>query len=85
MKIGFDSQVYINEKALTYITQEYNEIKGVRGSLNNYDRLLYLADCGDDYCEVIKKIIDEIVNFFNLESNIDIFKPIIQKRKEPIS
>jgi len=76
LRIEFDSQVYINKKALEYIVQEYNEEKGGKGSLKTIsERIIYLAQHKRDFRELISNILNEIVNFFKLDSNIDISDP----------
>ncbi len=73
LSVEFDSQVYINKKALEYIVQEYNEEKGSKGSLKSTsDRIIYLAQHQDDFRDVVNKILNEVVNFFELDSTIDI-------------
>jgi len=74
--IEFDSQVYINKKALEYVAQEYNKEKGKRGNLKTIsERIIYLAQHKNDFGEVVDNIIKEIVNFFELDSELDIRDP----------
>jgi len=69
----FDSQVYINKKALEYITQEYNQEKGKKGNLKSIsERIIYLAQHQEDFRDVISEILSEITNFFELDKNIDL-------------
>jgi hypothetical protein len=71
--IEFDSQVYINKKALEYITQEYNQERGNKGQLKSTtERIIYLAQHQDDFSDVISKILSEITNFFGLDNDINI-------------
>ena len=71
LRIDFDSQVYINKKALGYIVQEYNKEKGKRGNLNTTtERIIYLAEHKDDFAAVVSNIVNEITNFFELDSII---------------
>ncbi|MCK4473855.1 topoisomerase DNA-binding C4 zinc finger domain-containing protein [Candidatus Parcubacteria bacterium] len=73
LNINFDSQVYINKKALEYIVQEYNKEKGKKGSLKTIsERIIYLAQYKNDFREVLGSIINEIVNFFELDLGINI-------------
>jgi ssDNA-binding Zn-finger/Zn-ribbon topoisomerase 1 len=82
LSIEFDSQVYINKKALEYITQEYNEEKGKKGNLKTIsERIIYLAQHQDDFRDVVSGILNEIVNFFELDSSIDINNPTQQISK----
>lgn len=73
LKVEFDSQVYINKKALEYITQEYNQEKGKKGNLKTIaERIIYLAQCQNNFNELINGILSEITNFFELDKNINI-------------
>lgn len=73
LTIEFDSQVYINKKALEYITQEYNQEKGKKGNLKTIsERIIYLAQHQNDFRNVISEILSEITNFFELDKSIDI-------------
>jgi len=73
LRIDFDYQVYVNKKALGYIAQEYNTEKGKRGSLRTITkRIVYLAEHKNDFKELIRGVIDEIVSFFELDYSIDI-------------
>ncbi|MFA5061956.1 MAG: AAA domain-containing protein [Patescibacteria group bacterium] len=80
--IVFDSQIYINKKALAYIVQEYNRERDRKGSLQTIDdRIIYLADHTDDLNLILQQTITEITNFFGLEENIFVAKPDIQTSK----
>lgn len=69
----FDSQVYINKKALGYVVQEFNEEKGKRGSLKTAsERIIYLSQHKEDFRNLVNSVLNEIVNFFDLDSTIDI-------------
>jgi len=73
LTIEFDSQVYINKKALEYITQEYNQEKGKKGNLKTIsERIIYLAQHQNDFRNVVSEILSEITNFFELDKSIDI-------------
>jgi superfamily I DNA and/or RNA helicase/very-short-patch-repair endonuclease len=73
LTIQFDSEIYINKKALEYIAQEYNTYKGTRGNLKTIaERIIYLSQHKDDFVDVIQKIVSEISNFFQLNSTIDL-------------
>ncbi|MBM3255883.1 MAG: hypothetical protein FJZ04_00205 [Candidatus Moranbacteria bacterium] len=73
LTIEFDSQVYINKKALEYITQEYNQEKGKKGNLKTIsERIIYLAQHQNDFRNVLSEILSEITNFFELDKSIDI-------------
>ncbi|MDD5147174.1 MAG: AAA domain-containing protein [Candidatus Daviesbacteria bacterium] len=75
LNIEFDSQVYINKKALEYISQQYNQEKDKKGNLKTIaERIIYLAQHQDDFRELTSEILNEITNFFELDNNIDIDK-----------
>ncbi|MBU4351424.1 topoisomerase DNA-binding C4 zinc finger domain-containing protein [Patescibacteria group bacterium] len=76
LTIEFDSQVYINKKALEYITQGYNQEKGKKGNLKTIlERIIYLAQHQNDFRDIVSEILSEITNFFELDKNIDINNP----------
>lgn len=71
--IEFDSQVYINKKALEFITQEYNKDSGKKGSLKEIsERIIYLTQYQDNFKDEIARILTAIVNYFDLDNSIDI-------------
>lgn len=73
LEIEFDSQVYINKKAIEYITQEYNKEKDKKGQLKTTaERIIYLAQHQNDFPNVISEILNEITNFFELDRSIAI-------------
>lgn len=80
--ITFDSQIYINKKALAYIVQEYNLEREKRGALQTIaDRIIYLADHEKDLHLVLQETLTEITNFFELDGKIQVAKPDIQMSK----
>ncbi len=73
LTIEFDSQVYINKKALEYITQEYNQEKDKKGNLKTIaERIIYLAQYQNNFQELINEILNEITNFFELDKSVEI-------------
>lgn len=71
----FDSQLYINKKALEYIAQQYNEERGKFGSLKTVsERIVYLAQYGNNLRNALQPILDELTDFFELDSRIDVNK-----------
>ncbi len=73
LTIEFDSQVYINKKALEYITQEYNKETNHHGNLQSItDRIIYLAQYKGNFGELVSGIMNEITNFFKLDKKIAI-------------
>ena len=82
LAFGFDSQLYINKKALEYIAQQYNEERGKFGSLKTvFERIIYLAQYGNDLSSALQPIIDELIDFFELDSKINIGKASQQTAK----
>lgn len=76
MSVEFDSQVYINKKALEFIIQEYNNEKQAKGSLKSVtERILYLAQHQNDFADLANQILSEITNVFGLDANVDIGNP----------
>lgn len=81
-EVNFDAQVYINKKAMEYVVQEYNNEKGKKGTLKGIsERIIYLAQHKDDFSQVVKALIDETVNFFDLDKEINISDPNPQVSK----
>jgi len=71
--IEFDSQVYLNKKALEYITQEFNKETDHHGTLQTItERIIYLAQYEENFGDLIAKVMSEIINFFDLDKQIDI-------------
>ena len=80
--IAFDSQIYINKKALAFIVQEYNLERGKKGALQTItDRIIYLADHEKDLHLVLQETLTEITNFFSLEGKIQVANPDVQTSK----
>lgn len=83
--IDFDAQIYINKRALEYIVQEYNNEKGTKGNLKTIsERIIYLAQHQDNLIEVLNGILNEIINFFQLDGGLDFSKPNLQSAKSPL-
>lgn len=69
--LDFDSQVYINKRALEFIVQEYNTLKGTKGNLKNVsERIIYLAQHTDDLQMVLDEVFVEITNFFEASGRV---------------
>lgn len=72
-QISFDSQVYINKKALEFIVQEYNKVSGNKGTLQSItERIIYTSQESSNLTNTLEKILNEITNLFNLNQNIDL-------------
>jgi ssDNA-binding Zn-finger/Zn-ribbon topoisomerase 1 len=66
--IEFDSQLYVNKKAIEFIVQQYNTQNNKRGSLKDIsERIIYLSNAGDGFKSIISNIINEISDYFDLE------------------
>ncbi|MFC1928378.1 AAA domain-containing protein [Chloroflexota bacterium] len=82
LTLDFDAQVYINKKALEYIVQKHNEISNNKGSLKTIgERIIYLSQHKDTFSTVVSGIINEITDFFELDSTIRISDPVTQTAK----
>ncbi len=82
ISIEFDSQVYINKKALEYIVQEYHKDSGTKGSLKTItERIVYLTQHEGDFKTLIHDVLSELVNFFELDKQVDITSPAPQISK----
>jgi len=85
LSLDFDAQVYINKKALDFITQEYNQQKGKKGNLKTTaERIIYLAQHTSDFRIIINSILSEIINFFELDTRFDISNPQPQVAKSQL-
>ena len=71
-QLEFDSQIYINKKAIEYVVQEFNKNKGTQGTLKNIgERIIYISQHASDLHQVLQEIIVEIENFFELQGAIN--------------
>lgn len=71
LSLEFDAQVYINKRALEFIAQEYNTLKGTKGNLKSVsERIIYLAQ-QSDLEAVLEEILTEIGNFFEMTGKVD--------------
>ena len=83
--LEFDSQVFINKKALDYISQEWREITVKKGNLQRIsERIIYLAEKRESLGLVINDVLTEITNFFELNVNLEISSSIYQISKSDI-
>lgn len=72
LSLDFDAQVYINKKALEFIVQEHNVVKGTKGNLKSVsERIIYLAQHTDDLQKVLGEILVEITNFFEVDGRVN--------------
>lgn len=73
--LEFDSQLYINKRALEYIVQEYNLQKEKIGKLKSIgERIVYINQEKENLSNIINAILNEIINFFDLKGKIEINK-----------
>ena len=71
--LTYDSQLYINKKALNYICQEFNKIKNLKGTLDDSsERIIYLSQLEGNLIEKLGKTVDELKNYFDLKGGIDL-------------
>ena len=69
--LEFDSQIYINKRALEFIVQEFNVLKGTKGSLKSVtDRIIYLTQHKEDLQELLAEVLTEIGSFFEVNGRI---------------
>ncbi|RJQ48924.1 MAG: hypothetical protein C4538_03080 [Nitrospiraceae bacterium] len=78
----FESQLFINKKALEYIAQQYNEERGKVGNLKTIsERIIYLAQYGTNLSNALQPIIDELTDFFELDSRVNVGRAAPQTSK----
>ena len=71
-QLEFDSQVYLNKKALEFIAQKYNSDRGTRGTLKSTgERIIYISEHQERLTQVLGEIISEVENFFELKGSIN--------------
>lgn len=77
----FDSRVFINKKSLDFIAQEYNAETGRNGKFKEIkERILYTAQYpGQSLVQKIDSITQELVNYFEIDGELCVYKPSKQK------
>lgn len=71
LTLNFDPKLYINKKALEYICQEYNLLKGTKGTLSTIkERIIYLSESREDPKQLLKSVLNEIADLFSLDSQV---------------
>ena len=79
LHLTFDSQVYINKRALEYIVEQVNEAEGRAGNLQTTaERIIYLAQHQQDLPAVLETVLNELCHFFQLDKTLDLTLPSIQ-------
>lgn len=72
LAVEFDTQVYLNKRALEYIVQNENERTGKKGSLScTRERIVYLAQQEEKFAQFVSGVMAELQNFFLLDRPID--------------
>jgi len=73
VQISYDSQLYVNKKALNYICQEFNNLKNLKGSLDDSgERIIYLSQQSENLIEKLTETIDELKNYFDIKGEVDL-------------
>ena len=77
--LRFDKRIFINTNAIDFAVQEFNaQLRKNDRLASEFDRIIYLN--GDEnFALELETIIRKIENFFELNSNIDVSKPELQK------
>jgi hypothetical protein len=71
-QLEFDSQVYLNKKALEFIAQKFNSDRGTRGTLKSTgERIIYISEHHDRLTHVLGEVVSEVENFFELKGSIN--------------
>jgi len=84
LAVEFDPHVFINKKALDFVTQEYCRETEKKGSLSSVsERIIYLANLGDGFRDLVQEVFNELASFFATDGSIDIesAKPQIRRSK----
>lgn len=81
-EIRFDTSLYINKKAINYITEKYNEVKNLNGQIRSIDdRILYTQEINENLTDTISGILIEICDYFSLDAHINVQDSSIQKSR----
>ncbi len=79
LQFEFDPQLYINKKALGYIAQEINGEKGKFGTIASInERIIYRVRYNSNLASALQPIVDELLDFFELDSKILVHKTLPQ-------
>src|SRR5579872_3239278 len=85
LALEFDSQVYVNKRALDYIVEQVNQQTQRRGTLSAAsERIIYLAQHEQDFGQLVSTILAELVNVFELDRQLDISRPAMQVSKSSL-
>lgn len=79
---SFDSLLYVNKKAVQFISQDHNAAIERKGSLGAFvERIIYLAEKREHLLGEIDRALKEAINYFGLTPYIDINNPERQVAK----
>jgi len=71
--ISFDSQIFVNKKALDFIAQEFNRENNRTGMVKSaLDRIIYIYESQDTLLQVLNAVLDEICNVFALDGTVSL-------------
>ena len=73
--IDFDSNLYINKKAINYIVERYNKAHDRKGSIKSIlNRIIYINqfDDDDEFISVIETIMTDLCNYFDFPDSIEL-------------
>lgn len=83
--IEYDSQIYINKRALEYVVQEVNQQEARRGTLRCCsERIVYLAEHESDLPTFLSTVLQELTNVLQLDKTIDISNSSAQVAKSQL-
>ncbi|MDB2415190.1 AAA domain-containing protein, partial [Rickettsiales bacterium] len=82
-QINFDSLLYVNKKAIQYVSQSYNaENERKSSSLGSFmERIIYIAEKQEHLIGEIDRALKEAITYFGLSPYIDINNPEVQIAK----
>ncbi len=83
-KIEFDSQIYINKKALEFIVQEHNAEQNLKGTLQCIkERIIYLSEGKEKVKTSIEDILSELEGVFETTSvaDLNVATKVVSKSK----
>lgn len=71
-RINYGGKLYFNKKAVEYVVQEYKNDKDISGTPDiSKERIIYIAEHQDELSSYLNEILEELTEFFALESGID--------------
>jgi hypothetical protein len=83
-ELTFDSLVYVNKKAVQFLSQDYNVSIDRKGTLTAFsERIIYLADKRPHLIGEVDLALKELVNYFGLAPYVDVTRSERQIAKSP--